>query len=316
MGPLVILCIVVSSLLIICIIIAFIVALCKRSESEPLLEDEMVDVESKTAPVMKLAPIKVPEYTPGRRGIIIVAAGYGYYTMAYPLLRALHDLGISEKLTVEFWTHSIPEEAIDAVRHLCIPREIEDLKGKYTLYAHALKHTDLEEVMMIDADTYILKDPSGLFEYKDYQEQRAVFWDWEQSPVSCVSLVDKRAMNIDDFLNYYRKYHSLLVNKRKTILRGAKESYSLLSSYGSAGHDDIMNTQVFQDEKGVHFLMHRNRERWTSITDLGTWETFYDIDSEVPFAQMFGKVERDVYGYLNDLRSRPWYNEWKKREEE
>ena len=55
---------------------------------------------------------------------------------------------------------------------------------KFQLKPYALLFTDLEEVMIIDADNTPIKDPAFLFDDKEYRKVGSLFWPdyWKTHP--------------------------------------------------------------------------------------------------------------------------------------
>ena len=79
--------------------------------------------------------------------------------------------------------HSLAENAA------CFPAQFAAIESnvgfrKFQLKPYALLFTDLEEVMIIDADNTPIKDPAFLFDDKEYRKVGSLFWPdyWKTHP--------------------------------------------------------------------------------------------------------------------------------------
>jgi len=143
----------------------------------------------------------LPEYPKGKfsdKGIIVVAGGR-YLEPAFVMLNMIRQSGC--KLRIQVW-HVGKEEMTDSHRELLRPynvetRDFKDFVGKdmlqpiqanvgmrlFQLKPLALLHTDLEEVLLLDSDNVPVRDPSYLFDSKEFKETGTVFWPdyWKTS---------------------------------------------------------------------------------------------------------------------------------------
>jgi hypothetical protein len=140
---------------------------------------------------------RAPAYPVGYagRGVVVVGGGR-YFPSAYVTVRVLRHVGC--RLPVQLW--HLVGEVTDAMRGLLRPLGVECVdadraarerpfrfldghwwKG-WQLKPYALAHCPFEEVLLLDADCYPVRDPEGLFDWPPYRERGAVFWpDYDPS---------------------------------------------------------------------------------------------------------------------------------------
>ena len=131
------------------------------------------------------------------RGIVIVAGGK-YLLDAFATIAAIRGYG--SKLRIQIWHLGADElppftaalfkqynvESRDFYDYTDTFATIESNVGfrKFQLKPYALLFTDLEEVMIIDADNTPIKDPAFLFDDKEYRKVGSLFWPdyWKTHP--------------------------------------------------------------------------------------------------------------------------------------
>jgi len=120
------------------------------------------------------------------RGIVIPAGGNLYNRLAWHLVHALRRLGC--KLPIQIW--HLPAEADITWRQLFEDEGCEVIDagivagkrgvpvpmGGWQLKPFALRHCDMAEAMLLDADNVPVKDPSYLFADPSYERHGAMFW--------------------------------------------------------------------------------------------------------------------------------------------
>jgi len=119
------------------------------------------------------------------RGFIICAGG-PYLESAYVVVRLLRNYGAT--LPIEVWhagEDEIPAWARPAfIEHdvtfhdvmlYCKDRPLKQMRG-FPIKTAAILNTQLREIMFIDADCFPVSNLEFLFETKEYQENRAVFF--------------------------------------------------------------------------------------------------------------------------------------------
>ena len=118
------------------------------------------------------------------RGIVVCAGGYKYFTNAWVSIKMLRHVGCN--LPVQLWyvgrseldfrmerlMRSLDVECIDAGQYMAAA-EGSNLK---TLKAIAISKSSFEEILYLDADNVVVKDPSFLFDLPQYVDKGAVFW--------------------------------------------------------------------------------------------------------------------------------------------
>jgi hypothetical protein len=122
------------------------------------------------------------------RGVVIVGGGK-YFASAYVTIRVLRRVGC--RLPIELWHFA--EEMDDAMRSLaaewdvtCVDADALARRRPYRfldhwwrgwqLKAYALLHTSFHEVLLLDADSYPVRNPEFLFDWPEYRRLGAVFW--------------------------------------------------------------------------------------------------------------------------------------------
>ena len=121
------------------------------------------------------------------RGIVVVAGGERYGALAITLVDSLRAAGCT--LPVEVF-HIGPEELASEAMGDLAARDgvtVRDLLGGqptlreeagfgYAAKPLALVASRFAEVLLLDADNYVLRDPSHLFDAPSYAETGALFW--------------------------------------------------------------------------------------------------------------------------------------------
>lgn len=229
------------------------------------------------------------------RGIVICGGGLRYLPSVYINIKILRAYGC--KLAVELWhrTHEVP----DTFRNLLegegvIFRNAGDTslqsgapKSGWELKSYSIVHSSFEEVLYLDADNMPVKDPTYLFETKEYLSNGAVFWpdygrlacddpiwsvcgvEYQDEPEfeSGQILVNKskcwKALNLAHWYNansafFYRHF----MGDKETFhiaFRFLKQPYSM-TSYGILNLSDAVMCQ--HDFDGQRVFQHRNRAKW------------------------------------------------------
>jgi len=132
----------------------------------------------------------IPPYVDGSlngRGIVITGGGR-YFVSAYVTIRVIRMVGCT--LPIELWhlEGEMDQQMIDIVAPLGVTCHdaSEHASGTgyfvdhwwkgWQLKAYALLHSSFAEVLMLDADSYPVRDPSFVFDWPGYVEAGAVFW--------------------------------------------------------------------------------------------------------------------------------------------
>jgi hypothetical protein len=132
----------------------------------------------------------IPNYVNGslKRCGIVITGGGKYFVSAYITIRVTRSVGCT--LPIELWhlDGEMDQQMIDIVSPLGVTchNASEHAKGSdyflnhwwkgWQLKAYALLHSSFAEVLMLDADSYPVRDPSFLFDWSGYCEHGAIFW--------------------------------------------------------------------------------------------------------------------------------------------
>ena len=155
-------------------------------------QENPVELEALTAqnvrPRMEWIRRRLTSYAgEGRgRGVVLCAGGARLFTCAWVAIRMLRRSGC--RLPVELW-HLGPREMTPEMRDLIQPygvRCVDALQrvrnnpmrrlGGWELKSFALLHCSFEEVLLLDADNVVARDPTALFDSEPYRKAGAVFW--------------------------------------------------------------------------------------------------------------------------------------------
>src|SRR3984957_14269281 len=134
------------------------------------------------------ASVQPPDIgTSAGRGIVICAGGTRLFTCAWLLIAMLRRT-FQCRLPIEVW-HIGPAEMGPPMRALMDDFEvnvIDALKvslrhpvqtlGGWQLKTYALMHSDFREILLLDADNMPTKDPTFLFDAREFIDTGAVFW--------------------------------------------------------------------------------------------------------------------------------------------
>lgn len=143
----------------------------------------------------------LPEYPQDKfsgKGIVVVAGGR-YLEPAVVMINMIRKLGST--LRIQVW-HLGDEEMTPAHRKILEPynvetRDFKDFVGPemlepiqanvgmrlFQLKPLALLHSDLEDILLLDSDNCPVKDPSFLFDTREFKETGSIFWPdyWQTS---------------------------------------------------------------------------------------------------------------------------------------
>lgn len=208
---------------------------------------------------------------PVDRGIVIPAGGINYFTQGWIAASVLRHVGCS--LPIEFW-YLGPREMDDKMIALAeskgvkcvdalavaraLPKPPRILAG-WELKPFAILHSRFKEVMLLDADNVVTRDPSYLFDDPAYRQHGAIFWPdlpppgrdewvppgaWESVGLPYINtpafesgqiLIDKekcwQALNLCQWINEHSdRYYQVVYGDKDTFLLAwhrAGKSYAL-----------------------------------------------------------------------------------------
>lgn len=172
----------------------------------------------------------LPDYPGGYdgRGIVVIGGGK-YFASAYVTIRVLRHVHC--RLPVQLW--HLDGEVSAEQRRLLAPYCVEcvdadRLRGTHPyrfldghwwkgwqLKPYAMMHCPFEEVLLLDADCYPVRDPEPIFDWDGYRRHGAVFWPDIESSLVLVREDDVRAFGVAAFDDRPTESGQLLVNKRQ-----------------------------------------------------------------------------------------------------
>jgi hypothetical protein len=132
---------------------------------------------------------RVPAYGGGEgRGIVVIGGGK-YFVSAYVTIRVLREVGC--RLPIELW--HLAGEMTDQMRSLAAEWDVRCVDADalarerpfrfldhwwrgWQLKAFALLHAPFREVLLLDADSYPVRNPEFLFDWSEYRRRGAIFW--------------------------------------------------------------------------------------------------------------------------------------------
>lgn len=249
-----------------------------------------------------LAPF--PEDRFEGRGIVLCGGGNYYFPCVWICIRTLRAVGCT--LPIELWYRG-PHEMTDEMKSLVEPygvvcRDAFAVAKEFPVYRldgwelkpYAIMNSRFAEVLYIDADNVVVRDPEFLFDSSLYKETGALFWQdvpnhnseqsfmkeisWEmldlpfrQGPEfeSGQMVIDKRRcwspMQLTLHLNEHSDYYY-------TAFFGDKDTFRLSwikvgQEYGIVPHPpDVLGPHfvlVQSDAEGKRLFQHRCNSKWT-----------------------------------------------------
>lgn len=162
------------------------------------------------------------------RGIIVVGGGR-YFASAYVTVRVLRHVGTS--LPIQLW--HLAGELTETQRRLMSELDIDCIdadaqrerhpfrfmdghwwKG-WQLKPYALLHCAFREVLLLDADCYPVRDPSGIFDWPEYRRSGAVFWPDIDSSLILLTSESVRPFGVQPFTDRPTESGQLLINRER-----------------------------------------------------------------------------------------------------
>jgi len=171
----------------------------------------------------------IPRY-PGHfdgQGIVVTGGGK-YFVSAYVTIRVIRHVGCT--LPIELWhlDGEMDDEMIEMVgEHGGTCHNASELargtgyfldhwwKG-WQLKAFALLHSSFREVLMLDADSYPVKDPSFVFDWLPYKETGAIIWPDVGSSARLFPPLAARVLGVPQFTEGAAESGQLVANKEQT----------------------------------------------------------------------------------------------------
>jgi Mannosyltransferase putative len=245
-----------------------------------------------------------PENRYQGRGIVICGGGNYYFPCVWVCIRMLRSVGCT--LPIELW-HRGPREMTDEMKAFVEPCGVV-CKDSFTvacefpvhrldgweLKPYAILHSRFAEVLYIDADNVVVRDPEYLFDTALYRQTGSLFWPdlpipasgqwylkgdaWElldlpfrQEPEFEAGqlVIDKRrcwrAMHLTLHLNEHSDYYYAVFFGDKDTFhlawRKVAQEYSIIPHPPKALGDYLVLVQF--DPEGKRLFQHRCNAKWT-----------------------------------------------------
>jgi hypothetical protein len=260
------------------------------------------------------------------RGIVICAGGVQYFTNAWVCINRLRASGC--RLPIELWYRNSKEfdkvmrTLVSGLGVECINAEEKQLLyphrigGGWGVKAYALLYSRFQQVLLLDADNLVVRDPEFLFQGEEFLKTGAIFWPdydhpktdkkiavWRSCGIrippepefeSGQIVVDKtrcwKPLNLALWFNANSDfYYQYLHGDKETFhlaFRKLKQPYSLVPWRIHS----LTGTMCQHDFAGQRLFQHRNTLKWT-------------FEGENPRVPDFW-YEDECLAYLEMLRSR------------
>ncbi len=259
------------------------------------------------------------------RGIVMCGGGTTYFTNAWIAISLLRHVGCT--LPVQLWylganeIDPFMEELIAPLGVECIDalavRDVHPariLRG-WEVKPYSIIHSPFREVMLLDADNYVARNPEFLFESWEYRQTGALFWpDLGRMPgdspiwgVFGVPYLDEPEFESGQIVvNKERCWQALVLTKFYNDhsdfyyrhVHGDKETFHFAfrkvgQPYAMPRHAMLLQGGTFfqYDFSGDLLFQHRNRAKW-------------NFDGDNPAVPSF-RYEAECRGFLEELR-RSW----------
>ncbi|MDB5392239.1 MAG: hypothetical protein JWM11_7885 [Planctomycetaceae bacterium] len=160
------------------------------------------------------------------RGVVVVGGGK-YFVSAYVTIRVLRHVGC--RLPIELWhldgeIDAEMQRLVEAWGVRCINADRVEttepfrfLHGNWwkgwQLKAFALRHCSFREVLLLDADSYPVRNPEFLFDWPNYRDWGAVFWPDLKVNKGMIPTHAWKALGIEPFQELPTESGQLLVHK-------------------------------------------------------------------------------------------------------
>jgi alpha 1,2-mannosyltransferase len=264
------------------------------------------------------------------RGIVITSGGLRYFTTAWILIKTLRELGC--KLPIEVWHYG--NEITDNMKLQLASLEtkckdlahfIDECPHGFLMKPLSILYSSFKEVLFLDADNMCVKNPSYLFEDKNYKKYGCLFWPdyWEtakSNPIWSILDIsyfksyeqDSGQMLIDKSRSWAQlqlcvhlnakgdEYYKFLYGDKDTFrfswLALKKEYFMIEHAVGTCGYinkeDNSFNgvTMVQRDREGEIIFLHRNLLKWDITNkDERVWQLIKFFSSNAQYKHCYFK---------------------------
>lgn len=292
----------------------------------------------------------LPNY-PGNfegRGIVMSGGGFKYFTCAWISISILRKKGC--ELPIELWytTGELYEDAFEECSKLNVQcRNINDFENSlpsgFSIKPFAILHSRFEEILFLDADNIVVKNPSYLFDDIKYLKWGSIFWPdfWETSLDNPIWEI----LKVNNFSTREQESGQLLINKSKcweelnlcayfnrwgkiyyTLLYGDKDTfrfawlalnkrfYMINKMVGSCGYIDngqyFGTTMVQHDSNSEVLFLHRNLLKWDiTLDNEKTWIVFKVFSDQGTSKQDY-RIDKNAFHLYVDLIGDTYYKDF------
>ena len=203
---------------------------------------------------------RYPDHFEGR-GIVITGGGK-YFVSAYITIRVIRHVGC--KLPIELWylDGEMDDEMVNMVAEYGVTCHnaselargtgyfLEHWWKGWQLKAFALLHSSFREVLMLDADSYPVRDPSFVFDWPEYLNTGAIIWPDIGSSARLFPPLAARVLGVPQFTEASAESGQLVFNKEQTW-----QALCLAKHYNADA--DYVYHIVYGDKDTFPASMHR-----------------------------------------------------------
>ncbi len=237
-----------------------------------------------------------PDHLSGK-GIVICGGGQRYGICVWVCVNMLREMGCN--LPVQVW-HLGEREMNDTFRQMlsklnveCVDaheiRKIHPVRrlGGWELKSYAMLHSPFEEVLLLDSDNVITRDPTYLFDCREYQNTGAIFWPdygrlavdreiWDLTGIPYRDepefetgqiLVNKskcwHALNLTMWINEHSDFWYKYIYGDKDTFHMAWRKIGQEYSMPEKLIHTIEHTMCQHDLEGNIIFQHRNMDKWS-----------------------------------------------------
>lgn len=197
------------------------------------------------------------------RGIVVVGGGK-YFVSTYVTIRVLRQLGCL--LPIEVW--HLSGEITDSMLSLLEPlgvicRDADALRKTHSfrfldghwwrgwqLKSYALLHCSFDEVLLLDSDSYPVRNPEFLFECSEYRQHGAIFWPDLEANSNLIPAIAWDALGVSRWAELPTESGQLVVN---TL--ACQREVNLAARYNE--HADFVYRILYGDKDTFPMAWHR-----------------------------------------------------------
>jgi hypothetical protein len=274
----------------------------------------------------------IPKYSIGSassskiegRGIIMCAGGHTHFTNGYIAASMLRHVGCT--LPIEFWYLGVCE-IDEAMKKLVAPLGVTCIDAEllaetypmrilngWELKIYALIHSKFKEILLLDSDNFVVKDPTFLFDIEQFKDTGAIFWPdynrlgpereiWkicgllyndEPEFESGQIVVDKercwRELCLTKHLNEYSDFYYRYIHGDKETFHMAWKILGTVYNMPPYVIKGLQATMCQHDFQGNRLFQHRNMDKFKWDETNARVEGF--------------EFEEECFSYLEELKKK------------